>query len=651
MSSDDATVPTAASGNRKDYALDPRPIARGGQATVFAATHKRSGRRVAFKRVNIRHVDMVARMKREIEAATLFGDHPHVMPVLDHDSAFEWFVMPLAEATALTLARDLAETGALRDLVSAICQALRLPHEQGWIHRDLKPDNLLRLDGRWVVADWGLGRRPRGQTTDAHRTRMGTAFGTEGFAAPELAVDAHAAGPPADIYSIGQIIGWALTGALPHANIPLLPDGGPWRAIVKAATLHDVDRRIASVDDLLAMIADELDNPDVVVHRGGQLLARARTGDPAAPLELLRLAAQSDENCRILRDGVLGLADEQTRGAITADPGAAAEVVRLLRVPVSRDPKAATNPPDVVRWLLVVAHQAEEGEHWDLLDETIESLLLLSARVDERRSLTGVSEWMGGRTGQAASSLAVALRRWPAHPRIREELSGRGDVDYRVKQSLRVQPSKDPRPTRQRGVLRRPRAWLLVGAVAAALGISAPILVDQLNADGSPGEHGSAPEAGEPKNPFVGLPKTPGELALFVMDDFVAPWNSYPSWAGCRSGSGDTAVNGSFPSQPGPKIAPSKSIYCDNGGNLAVMFAEFRDSKDFTAVRNRYFAAKPPANPRPAEAVAPPGLHVFEWSQTERAVVWTDPKNQLIGLLVTGSSGTDLVELWTRYQT
>jgi serine/threonine protein kinase len=60
------------------------------------------------------------------------------------------------------------------------------------------------------VADWGLTRRPRGQPTNPGRTRAGTMFGTEGFADPELSADAHNAGPEADIYSIGQIIGWAL---------------------------------------------------------------------------------------------------------------------------------------------------------------------------------------------------------------------------------------------------------------------------------------------------------------------------------------------------------------------------------------------------------------------------------------------------------
>ncbi|NUT48513.1 MAG: serine/threonine protein kinase, partial [Saccharothrix sp.] len=238
---------------RRDYRLEPRPAAEGGQARVFRAVHRPTSTPVAFKQLKSGTQGALARMRREIEAARRFADHPNVMPVLDFGEDHRWFVMPLAEGTASDAAADLADDRALRDLVTAVCEALRGPHREGWIHRDVKPDNVLRLHGRWVVADWGLGRRPRGQTTSPHRTEVGTNLGTEGFAAPELAVDAHAAGPQADVYSIGQLIGWALTGALPRPNVPLLPPSGPWRAVVKEATRHAPEQRPADVDALLAL--------------------------------------------------------------------------------------------------------------------------------------------------------------------------------------------------------------------------------------------------------------------------------------------------------------------------------------------------------------------------------------------------------------
>src|ERR1700735_188014 len=205
-------VRRAAGGRREDFALDPAPIDRGGQAEVFRARHKPSGIMVAFKRLRHAAPDSIARMRREVQAAQLFADNPHIMPVLNYSDRHDWFVMPLANETAETSQSDLTEITELRELVTAICHALRTAHAPGWIHRDLKPANLLRLNGTWTVADWGLTRRPRGQTTSPERTRIGAAFGTDGWAAPELSTDAHAVGPQADIYSIGQIIGWAVTG-------------------------------------------------------------------------------------------------------------------------------------------------------------------------------------------------------------------------------------------------------------------------------------------------------------------------------------------------------------------------------------------------------------------------------------------------------
>ncbi|WP_261566799.1 serine/threonine-protein kinase [Frankia gtarii] len=237
-----------------DYVVDREMIERGGQAIVSGATHKVTRARVAFKRLRIRDDDAVARMRREIDASRLFGEHPNVMPVLDADPESRWLVMPLATGTARTYIDELRKPGQLYRLVSSICEALRQPHNMGWIHRDLKPENVLLFDDRWTVADWGLGRRPHGETSDPGRTRTGTGFGTEGFAAPELSLDAHEVGPPSDVYSIGQLIGSIVTGRHPEANIPLVPDSGPWRDIVERTTRYDPSERPSSVDHLLILI-------------------------------------------------------------------------------------------------------------------------------------------------------------------------------------------------------------------------------------------------------------------------------------------------------------------------------------------------------------------------------------------------------------
>lgn len=243
-------------GTEKDYAKDPVPIGEGGQGSVRGAVHKVTDVRVAFKRLRFHDEDSRARMRREIEAGRRFGDHPNVVPILDADPEWHWFTMPIADGTAEGRAHELQDTDALRSLVEAVCEALRRPHEEGWIHRDIKPGNLLLLKDRWTVGDWDLGRRPRGATSDPRRTRSRSGFGTEGFAAPELSDDAHMVTPAADIYSLGQVIGALLTGRRPQSNIPLLPPPCPWQTVVKEATRFSPANRPQDVNEFLHLLKD-----------------------------------------------------------------------------------------------------------------------------------------------------------------------------------------------------------------------------------------------------------------------------------------------------------------------------------------------------------------------------------------------------------
>ncbi|URN13115.1 restriction endonuclease, SacI family [Streptomyces radiopugnans] len=241
-------------GVRKNYACDPIPI-DGGQAQVFRARDKSTGSVVALKKIRTPLERRIARMRREIEVGLLLSGHPHAMPILDHAPDHSWFVMPYAQGTLLDYRDELRNDNALIALLHAVCSVLEVAHEKGYVHRDIKPANILLLDGRWVLADWGIVRRPRGMTTDPQRTKVGMALGSAGFAAPELEDDAHSAGPQADIYSLGQLVGWAVTGKNPRANIPLVPDNGAWRPVVESATKYDPSMRPGSVKEFLDIVA------------------------------------------------------------------------------------------------------------------------------------------------------------------------------------------------------------------------------------------------------------------------------------------------------------------------------------------------------------------------------------------------------------
>jgi eukaryotic-like serine/threonine-protein kinase len=244
-------------GKKADYSMSPEPIDEGGQGAVFRAVHKPTGTIVALKRLRFSDDDSVHRMGREIDMGQRYGGHPNVMPVLDADPGGRWFIMPHANGSADDHAERLRSTAALRSLVEGICEGLRQPHADGWTHRDIKPANILHLQGQWVVADWGLGRRPRGQTSVPRRTRTGSRFGSEGFAAPELlSGNPHDATPATDIYSIGRLVAAILTGQPPEQNLPLLPESGPWRAVVAEATHHKPTNRPQEVDEFLRLLKD-----------------------------------------------------------------------------------------------------------------------------------------------------------------------------------------------------------------------------------------------------------------------------------------------------------------------------------------------------------------------------------------------------------
>ncbi len=652
-------IRNAGRGSRRDYALDARPIARGGQAAVHGAVHKPTGVRVAFKKLTFRDRNSIARMRREIEAARLFGSHPHVMPILDASPDHDWFVMPLAGGTARTLATELADPVSLRELITAICDALREPHRRDWIHRDLKPDNILLLDGRWVVADWGLGRRPRGATTDPARTKVGGDFGTAGFAAPELAVNAHLAGPQADVYSIGQIVGWACTGHDPQPNVPLLPPSAPWRIVAKAATVHDPARRPGGVDDLLALIAAEFDPaPESVVERAARLAGSIRAGDEAALSELLALAARSDADHERFFGLVVDLPPDRVRAAVEADPVTAAEVVRSVR-----SWQAASKPPpgrvdQVVTWLLVVARHAGDLGEGDLLEEAADSVLQLEGTGATARVRGDVRTWLSAQAGQTASIVAMTLRRHPASCAYHAALDRDTGVDHRIRQAVRARaatshrtaaaPVPAPHDPAAPPTTRRP--WIMAaagtGAVAVVLATTIPLIREVVgNGPGGPGSNAGV------DSPLAGLPRRPTALAdTPQFGDFVRPWDQYPTWTACRTGSGDNLLTGSFPARRAEPQQPTHSVYCDNGGNLTVMFAEFALPAVFSDVSQRYFTATAPENPVGAEREPPSGTHVFRWSPTRRALVWTDREAQIIGVVTTDSPASDLVEIWNRYR-
>jgi tetratricopeptide (TPR) repeat protein len=216
-----------------------REFARGGMGRILLALDRRLGRRIALKEL---HADAGPGAPRRFVREALVTarlQHPAIVPVYE---AGRWpdgrpfYAMKLVEGRSLdALLRDassLASRLALLPHLIAVAEAVAYAHGRRVVHRDLKPANVLVGPfGETVVVDWGLARElgeggggthegggdARSGATSEGETVTGTVLGTPHYMPPEqargLPVDERA-----DVYALGAMLYFLLTGAPPHAG-------------------------------------------------------------------------------------------------------------------------------------------------------------------------------------------------------------------------------------------------------------------------------------------------------------------------------------------------------------------------------------------------------------------------------------------------
>lgn len=258
------------------YRVEAR-IAVGGMATVYRALDTRLDRVLALK---VMHPGLAAdatfvdRFIREAKSVARLA-HPNVVQVFDQGTDGSYVYLAMEYIAGCTLRDVLRDRGALQpraalDILEPVLAALGAAHRAGFVHRDMKPENvLIGDDGRVKVADFGLVR-----SVDTVTNTTGTVLGTVSYLAPEQIEQPGAADARVDVYACGVVLYEMLTGEKPH--------DGDSPAIVLYKHLHeDVPPPSAIVpglpfelDELVASATARI--PDVRPYDAVALLAQAR---------------------------------------------------------------------------------------------------------------------------------------------------------------------------------------------------------------------------------------------------------------------------------------------------------------------------------------------------------------------------------------
>lgn len=194
-------------------------IGQGGFGVVYKAFDERLDRPVAIKIPRQKYAAHASKCREEAKAIASL-DHPNIVPVyeLGHSEDYPFFLVTkyidggnLAERQK---ARQTSDAREIAQLVASIAEALQSAHEQGFVHRDVKPGNILiDSQGQPHLADFGLVLREEDVGNDSHYA------GTMAYMSPEQAAgEGHHVDGRSDIFSLGIVLYELLVGRRPFSG-------------------------------------------------------------------------------------------------------------------------------------------------------------------------------------------------------------------------------------------------------------------------------------------------------------------------------------------------------------------------------------------------------------------------------------------------
>ena len=215
------TEPTAPGGRFGGFEI-LEPLGAGGMGRVFRARDLALDRVVALKVLapELSHDEaFVQRFQREARAVARLN-HPNIVQIYGVGSVDGVHYLSMEYLDGLSLGHYLKsghwpESEAIL-IARQVCQALRVAHAAGLVHRDIKPDNLiLTRQGEIKVVDLGIAKRV---DDDQSMTQSGSAVGTPHYIAPEQVQGRRDVDGRADIYSLGATLYHLVTGHTPFSG-------------------------------------------------------------------------------------------------------------------------------------------------------------------------------------------------------------------------------------------------------------------------------------------------------------------------------------------------------------------------------------------------------------------------------------------------
>jgi serine/threonine-protein kinase len=244
-------------------------LGAGSLSIVYRAVHKETGEPAAVKVSRQGNSAAPARVARTAEILRRFH-HANIVRFLAMGRKSEVTYLATEYVSGRTLGQILADAGALPwpkviELALQLCAALHEIHQQGVIHRNVKPSHLIVTENRELkLIGFGLARSPDEPIVSSG----GLARGTPGYMAPEQICGSTAISRQTDLYALGVVIWHLLTGAEPYHD---LWDSGQTRSGASLALAH-LTRPPARPRDRVPEVPEALD--DLVIR----LMAK-RPGD------------------------------------------------------------------------------------------------------------------------------------------------------------------------------------------------------------------------------------------------------------------------------------------------------------------------------------------------------------------------------------